>query len=194
MSTAVAAIAGDAAAAQAPGFARRLVCRPLAVACIVFLLVVIGVAIVAPELLPGVRNESVGDLLRVRRGPSAQNLLGTDNAGRDVLNRLLYGTRLTMIGVVEVVLVGTLLGVPIGLAAGYLGGWVDRAVAWWTDLMFAVPGLIIILVVVAIFPKNLLAAMVTFGVLSARGLARTVRAVTLPLREELYMPLRASPA
>jgi peptide/nickel transport system permease protein len=174
-------------AVHIPGFFRRLLRRPLAVACIVFLLVLIGVAILAPILLPGVASEGVGDLSRVRAGPSGAHLLGTDTLGRDVLNRLLVGTRLTMVAAAEVVLVALAIGVPLGLAAGYLGGWFDRIVAWLTDLSFSTPHLIIILVVIAIFPSSLLAATVTFGVLTAPGIGRIVRAVTLPVREELYI-------
>ena len=174
-------------ASQAPGFFRRLFRRPLAIASIVYLLLLIGVAILAPVLLPDVAREHVGDLLHVRAGPSAAHLLGTDTVGRDVLDRLLVGTRVTMIGVVEALVIATALGVPLGLAAGYLGGRVDRFVAWLTDLVFSIPLLIIILVVVSIVPGSLLAAMVTLGVLSAPAHARVVRAVTLPVREELYI-------
>src|SRR5262249_3125157 len=79
------------------------------------------------------------------------------------------------------------LAIPLGLAAGYLGGRVDGVVAWVTDLSFSLPSLIIILVVAALFSGSLLAAMVTFGVLAAPGLARAIRAATLPVREELYI-------
>jgi peptide/nickel transport system permease protein len=174
-------------AAQAPGFWRRLLRRPLAVACIVYLLIVTGLAIFAPIVLPHVAQEQVGDLLRVRQGPSARNLLGTDNLGRDVLNRILVGSRVTMLAVAESIIVAMFVGVPMGLVAGYVGGKVDRGISWVTDLSFAIPGLIIILVVVTVFPKNLLAAMITLGLLSAPGIARIVRAVTLPVREELYV-------
>ncbi|MGH9298319.1 MAG: dipeptide/oligopeptide/nickel ABC transporter permease/ATP-binding protein [Acidimicrobiales bacterium] len=182
-----ATITGAVDAAQAPGFWRRLLRRPLAVACMLFLLGMIVVAIVAPILLPAVSHQGVGDLLHVRAGPSGKHLLGTDTVGRDVLDRLLYGTRLTMLGVAEVVIVATLLGLPLGLAAGYLGGWVDRIAGWWVDFTFSIPTLIIIIVVIAIFPRNLLAAMVTYGILTAPAIVRTVRAATLPVREELYI-------
>src|SRR5205085_8764513 len=79
------------------------------------------------------------------------------------------------------------LGVPTGLAAGYIGGRLDRVVSWLTDLAFSIPGFIIILVVLSIFRKSMLAGMVTLGVLAAPGLARVVRAATLPVREELYV-------
>jgi peptide/nickel transport system permease protein len=170
-----------------PGFVRRVLRRRLAVVSLLFLLGVIAIAIVAPFLLPTVPKQGVGALSHVLEEPSRQHLLGTDRVGRDVLDRLLYGTRLTILGVAEVVIVATLLGVPLGLAAGYLGGVGDRAVGWWIDVTFSVPHLIIVLVVIAIFPGSLLAAMVTFGILSAASIARTVRAATLPVREEQYV-------
>jgi peptide/nickel transport system permease protein len=173
--------------AGAPGGLRRLSRRPLAVSCIVFILVVIGIAIVAPIAMPEINGQGAGDLLAVLKGPSWQHPLGTDGLGRDVLDRILVGTRLTMVATAEAVIVGTFLGVPLGLAAGFIGGRLDRFVAWLTDLSFSMPALVIVLVVAAIFPRSILAMMVTFGILSAPGLARVVRAVTLPVREELYI-------
>jgi peptide/nickel transport system permease protein len=75
----------------------------------------------------------------------------------------------------------------MGLAAGYFGGWFDRAVGWLTDLSFALPGIAIILVVLSVFRHSMLAAMITIGLLSATGIARIVRSTTLPIREELYI-------
>jgi peptide/nickel transport system permease protein len=179
--------APEGAAAEAPGFGRRLAKRPLALVCIAFLLGVTGAAIFAPLLLPEAYHAQVGDLLYVDQGPSSAHLLGTDSVGRDVLDRLLVSARVTMLGVFEATIVATLVGTPLGLAAGFLGGRFDRAVAWLIDLSFSIPNLILILIVAVLFPQNLLAMMVTLGLLSATSLARVVRAVTLPIREELYI-------
>jgi peptide/nickel transport system permease protein len=84
---------------------RRLLRRPLAVICLAYLAAVVGVAIVAPAVMPGVVHEQAGDLLNVRKGPSWHHLLGTDRLGRDVLDRLLVGTRVTMMGVAEALVV-----------------------------------------------------------------------------------------
>jgi peptide/nickel transport system permease protein len=179
--------APEGAAAEAPGFARRLAKRPLALVCIAFLLGVTGAAILAPILMPDAYHAQVGDLLLVDKGPSSAHLLGTDSVGRDVLDRLLVGARVTMLGVLEATIVATIVGTPLGLAAGFLGGRFDRAVAWLVDLSFSVPNLILILIVAVLFPQSLLAMMITLGLLSATSLARVVRAVTLPIREELYI-------
>jgi len=116
----IAARAEPVEAQQAAGFYKRLLRRPLAIVCIAFLLFVTGLAIFAPILMPEVVHENLGDLLSIRQPPSRRNLLGTDTFGRDVLNRLLVGSRLEMVGVAEVVVVSSVLGIPLGLAAGYL--------------------------------------------------------------------------
>jgi peptide/nickel transport system permease protein len=172
---------------SSPRFMRRLLRRPVAMVCCVYLVVVIAVAIIAPIALPWVKGQNAGNLLAVNQGPSLQHLLGTDTLGRDVLDRLLVGTQVTVLGVVEALVVVLLLGVPLGLAAGYLGGGPDRAVTWLADLTFSVPAIVIILVVLSVFPESMLAGMVAFGVLAAPGLMRVVRSATLPVREELYI-------
>ncbi|NKQ55055.1 dipeptide/oligopeptide/nickel ABC transporter permease/ATP-binding protein [Amycolatopsis sp. K13G38] len=173
--------------ASSPRFWRRLLRRKLAVGCLAFLAVIIGIAIVAPIVMPDVSGQFAGDLLGARQGPSSAHWLGTDSLGRDVLERLLVGTRITMVGVAEALVAVLLLGVPIGLVAGYLGGKADRVVSWLADLTFSMPSIIIILVVLSVFPQNMAAAMVTLGVIAAPGLMRIVRSATLPVREELYV-------
>jgi peptide/nickel transport system permease protein len=182
-------VAGEGAgiATEAPGFARRLLHRPLAMFCLAYLAVIVGIAIFAPIVMPTVAGEHAGDLLASRQGPSAEHLLGTDALGRDVLDRLLVGTRVTMVGVVEALLVVLTIGVPLGLAAGFVGGRLDRAISWLADLTFSTPFIIVILVVLSVFPQSMLAAMVTLGVLAAPTLIRIVRSATLPVREELYV-------
>jgi peptide/nickel transport system permease protein len=172
---------------SSPRFIRRLLRRPVAIVCCAYLVAVIAVAIVAPIAMPWVRTENAGNLLAVNQGPSLEHLLGTDTLGRDVLDRLLVGTQVTVLGVVEALIVVLLLGVPLGLAAGYLGGGPDKVVTWLADLTFSVPGIVIIIVVLSVFPQNMLAGMVAFGVLAAPALMRVVRSATLPIREELYI-------
>ena len=176
-----------ASATESPRFLRRLWRRPLAVVCAAYLIVIVGVAIIAPVVLPDVANENAGDLLAVREGPSFAHPLGTDTLGRDVLDRLLVGSRVTMIGVAVALLVVLVFGVPPGLAAGFFGGRTDRVVGWLADLTFSMPDIVIILVVLSVFTQSLNAAMITFGALAAPGLMRVVRSATLPVREELYI-------
>jgi peptide/nickel transport system permease protein len=170
-----------------PHFVRRLLRRPLAIACCGYLAVLIGVAVIAPIVLPSVNSQNAGDLFAASQLPSWSHLLGTDTLGRDVLSRLLVGDRVTLIGVAEALVVVLALGVPLGLAAGYLGGWTDRVVTWLADLTFSLPAVVIIIVVLSVFPTSMLAGMTTFGVIAAPGLMRVVRSATLPIREELYI-------
>lgn len=174
-------------AVRSPRLLRRVLRRPLARICIAYLVVIAAIAVVAPMVLPHVATQNAGDLLTARSGPSADHLLGTDTLGRDVLQRLLVGTRVTIEGVCEALLVALVLGVPLGLAAGFLGGWVDRFVGWLADLTFSMPGIIVVIVVLTVVSGSMLAGMVAFGVLAAPGLMRVVRAATLPVREELYV-------
>jgi peptide/nickel transport system permease protein len=179
--------AAGTAASSAPGFAKRLLCRPTAVVCVAYLTAIAVIAIAAPLLVPSIGGQHAGDLLAARQGPSSHHLLGTDALGRDVLDRLLVGTRVTMVGVLQALLVALFLGVPFGLAAGFFGGWIDRAVVWTADLTFSVPAIVIIIVVLSVFTQSMSAAMVTLGVLTAPGVMRVVRSAVLPVREELYI-------
>ena len=173
--------------AAPPGLVARVLRRPVSVVCLAYLAVLAGVAIVAPILLPDVAGQQAGDLAAVREGPGAGHWLGTDSLGRDVLDRLLVGARPTLLGIGQAVVTVLLLGVPLGLLAGYLGGWTDRVVTWLADLTFALPSIVIVLLVLAIFPQSMTAAMVAFGVIAAPSLMRVVRSAVLPIREELYV-------
>ncbi|MGQ4333410.1 dipeptide/oligopeptide/nickel ABC transporter permease/ATP-binding protein [Streptomyces hayashii] len=173
--------------AVAPGFVRRLMRRPLAVVCLAYLAILVVIAVAAPMLMPHVGTDRAGDLGIALHGPSAAHPLGVDSLGRDVLQRLLVGTRVTLVGVVQAMVVVLALGVPIGLAAGYVGGKADRTIIWLADLVLSLPAIILVIVVLSVFPQSVAAAMVTLGVLAAPGLVRVVRAATLPVREQLYV-------
>lgn len=170
-----------------PRFARRLLRRPSAIVCLAYLAILVVVAVAAPMLMPHVGTERAGDLGTALQGPSAAHPLGVDSLGRDVLQRLLVGTRGTLAGVVEAMVVVLALGIPIGLVAGYVGGKVDRAITWLADLVLSLPAIILVIVVLSVFPQSVAAAMVALGVLAAPGLVRVVRAATLPVREQLYV-------
>lgn len=147
----------------APGFLRRLVKRKLAIACLAYLAVIVLIAIFAPIFLPDVSSEQAGDFSAVHEGPSSAHPLGTDTLGRDVLERLLVGTRVTIVGVAEALVVILLLGVPFGLVAGYFGGRFERAVMWLGDLAFSIPGIVVVLMVLSVFRYSMLAGMITYG-------------------------------
>ncbi|MGW6282056.1 dipeptide/oligopeptide/nickel ABC transporter permease/ATP-binding protein [Kribbella sp. NPDC055071] len=159
--------------------------RPIALIAIGYLIVVVGASVLAPLIAPYAEDEQ--DLAHVLSAPTAEHWLGTGVLGRDVLSQLLYGGKVTVLGglIAGVLYIG--VGVPLGLLAGYLGGWFEGLVLRLADLVYAVPVIVILLVVVAVFPDNETAAMVALGLLGAPGLARIVRSTTKGLREELYV-------
>ena len=171
--------------AQPRSFARRFMARPAGVAAAVFLLLLVLSCVAAPLIVPD--NPATQDLTNVLSGPSAHHLLGTDTLGRDVLSRLLYGGRRSLLSVAEGLAVVLVLGVPLGLAAGYRGGGADRALSRGAEMVMAVPPIIIILVVLAVIPGSENAAMLVFGLLGAPSMLRVVRGATLKVREEPYV-------
>jgi peptide/nickel transport system permease protein len=166
-------------------FLRRTLHKPLGVISAAYLVLLALACVLAPLIAP--YAPLAEDLNHVQAGPSAAHLLGTDELGRDVVSRLLYGGRLTLLGVVECVVVLLIISLPAGLAAGYLGGWVDRGVSAVADLLLSVPAIIVVLAVLAVFGSSMTAAMVTFGVLGSAGVIRVVRSAVLSVREELYV-------
>jgi peptide/nickel transport system permease protein len=166
-------------------FLRRTLHKPLGVISAAYLVLLALACVLAPLIAP--YAPLAEDLTSVQAGPSAAHLLGTDELGRDVVSRLLYGGRLTLLGVVECVVVLLIISLPAGLAAGYLGGWVDRGVSALADLLLSVPAIIVVLAVLAVFGSSMTAAMVTFGVLGSAGVIRVVRSAVLSVREELYV-------
>jgi len=160
---------------------RALLRQPVAVVTLAFLLLVVVASLFAPQIAP--YTADAFDLPARLSGPTARHLLGTDELGRDMLSRLLYGGSKALLGIVEAVLTAVLVALPVGILAGYVGGRFDRAVSFVTDLVLAIPAIILVLVVLTVFPGNMHAAMIAFGLLVAPGFARIIRGVTLPLQE-----------
>jgi peptide/nickel transport system permease protein len=180
-------IARATVANDSPRLWRRLIRRPAAVICLLFLVALVATAIVAPIAMPWVSHQQAGDLAALNQTPSGDHLLGTDTLGRDQLERILVGTRVTLIAAVEAVLTAFLIAIPIGILAGYLGGLTDRVVGWFVDLGLALPALILVIVVISVFKGSTLAAMIALGALAAPGIVRVIRSAVLPVREELYV-------
>jgi peptide/nickel transport system permease protein len=178
-------ISGSEAAVARSRRPLRLLRRPLAAICLAYLVLVCAASLAAPLIAPYGPTET--DLTHVLSGPSGRHLLGTDTLGRDLLSRLLFGGRLSLEGALEATLVFVLIGVPLGLLAGYYGGWLDRVTSWFIDLAFTVPAIVVLLVILAVVGNRPAVAMMALGLLAAPGLARLVRATTLAGREELYV-------
>jgi peptide/nickel transport system permease protein len=159
--------------------------NPVAVICAGYLFLLVVAVAMAPLLAPYSPNAE--DLTHVLAGPSAPHWLGTDQLGRDVTSRLLYGGRSALVDVLVATVTFLLAGVPVGLLAGYLGGTVDAIVSRVANVLFALPAIVILLMVVAIFPNDDPVAMVALGLIASPGLLRVIRGTTLAVRQELFV-------
>jgi len=167
------------------GFLARLLGRPLALLAVIWIAIVVVGGLFAGQISS--YDPLDQDLLAIKQLPSAEHLLGTDALGRDVLSRLLHGTTPSLVGVVQALAVVSLIGVLLGLSAGYFGGWWDRLVVQYVSLLQAIPVIVVLLSVLSIFGQSMSAAMVTLGILGSAGVSRVVRSVVLGVREELYI-------
>ncbi|MEM7343057.1 MAG: dipeptide/oligopeptide/nickel ABC transporter permease/ATP-binding protein [Chloroflexota bacterium] len=134
-----------------------------------------------PSFLPGL-NEGVPTCISAEG-----HWLGTDDLGRDVMSRLIYGTRISMQASLLGVGIAALLGLPIGLLAGFVGGRFDRTVMWFVDIIFSLPGILVAFGIIAVLGEGLVNAMVAVGIVLSTRFARLSRGVVLAEREELYV-------
>jgi peptide/nickel transport system permease protein len=135
---------------------RGLRANPLLAAGAVTAAAIIVVAVAAPLLapFPGDASTATHPFL-VLRPPSARHLFGTDQVGRDVLSRVLYGARISPLIALLVLLIACVIGIPLGVAAGYFGGWVDEVIMRVTDIFLAFPSLLLALALAAVLPASL---------------------------------------
>jgi peptide/nickel transport system permease protein len=138
-------------------------------------------AVLAPWLSPYSPSEQ--DLLASRQGPSRDHWLGTDVLGRDVLSRMIWGTRVSLAVGVVVVGLEILIGAGIGVAAGYRGGWWDLVALRVADVTFAFPPLLFAILIVALLGPNLLNILLALMIVGWPELARLTRSEVLGLRE-----------
>jgi peptide/nickel transport system permease protein len=123
----------------------------------------------------------------VRQAPSAQYLFGTDEIGRDVLSRVIWGARASLLAGLVSVCIALALGVPVGLAAGYLGGWADALISRVTDAMLACPFLILAIALAAFLGPSLTNAMIAIGISATPIFVRLTRAQVLAVKVEDYV-------
>jgi peptide/nickel transport system permease protein len=157
----------------------------LTVACLVFLALVVLVAVFAPLLAPHSPTEV--NLSSAYLGPSLEHPLGTDASGRDILSRVIYGARSSLLGPLGVIALALALGVSIALAAAWFGGWVDTGLSAVIDVLFAFPGLLLAIIAVAVFGVGLTAPMLAIGIAYTPIMARIVRSSALRERELPYI-------
>lgn len=166
-------------------FLRRFLRQRVAVAAAIVLLLLVAIAVIGPAITP--YDPNAQELRSVLQAPGDGHLLGTDELGRDVLSRLIVGTRVSLQAAAQATLVALALGVPIGLIAGYLGGRLDRLVMLVNDAFMALPALIMAVAIVGVLGPGLTNAMIAVGIVFAPRVLRLVRASVLEVKEETYV-------
>ena len=160
--------------------------NPLALSGAFLLVILTSAAVFAPWVAP--YGPLSLNLMNAYAPPFTEgHLLGTDNFGRDILSRLIYGARISLFIGIVVVSIASVLGTTLGLLAGYLGGWVDSLIMRMVEIFYAFPFLVLVVAVIAIFGPSIFNVMWVLGLVSWPLYARLVRAQVLALRETEYV-------
>ncbi|OGR82127.1 MAG: peptide ABC transporter permease [Elusimicrobia bacterium RIFCSPLOWO2_01_FULL_54_10] len=166
-------------------YLHRIFRNKLAFAGALLMVILIILALTAPWLAPShFADQSLIDRLQP---PSGKHWMGTDDLGRDVFSRLLWGTRVSLVVAFVAVGIATLFGTLVGLIAGYFGRWTDAVLMRAVDILLCFPTFFLILMVIAFLEPNIVNVMIVIGVTSWTGLARLVRGETLSLRERDFI-------
>jgi peptide/nickel transport system permease protein len=164
---------------------RHLRHNPGAMAGIVILLILIAVAVFAHQLMP--KDPYTYESALRRQGPSSDSWLGRDELGRDMLSRIILGTRIAF-GVASVaVMIGLVIGSIIGMVAGFAGGKVDSALSMLIDMLLAFPTLLFAIVIVAALGPGMVNTALAIGISSIPGFARVARGSTLVVQNQEYV-------
>ena len=149
-----------------------------------FVLVVLVAAVLAPEVAP---YSPTANFPFVNAGPSGAHWLGTDDVGRDMLSRLIFGARVSLEAAAIVVALALLVSIPIGLVAGYFSGRTDNVLMRVIDALFAFPPLILAITVAALLGRSLHNESIAIAITFVPGLTRVVRGQVLSVREETFI-------
>lgn len=164
---------------------RRFRHHPPALVGLSIILTFVLLAIFAPLISP--YDPVAQDLSSAVQSPSAEHWFGTDQLGRDIATRLMYGTRISLLIGVLAVAIGLVIGVPLGMIAGYYGGWADLAISRAADMMFAFTSILLALTLVAVLGVSLQNVIIAVGISVVPVIIRLVRSSVLTLREEPYV-------
>jgi peptide/nickel transport system permease protein len=186
----VSVVSASLAVAPAPDARRfralkRLLRRPTVVLAIVLVAVFIAIAAAAPYVAP--HDPNATNFGAIRKAPSAPYRLGTDEVGRDLLSRLIWGARASLLAGVIPVSIAVFVSIPLGLLSGYVGGWVDGIIMRITDAMLAVPFLIVAIALAAFLGPSLTNAMIAIGIAALPIFLRLARGTVLAVKTEDYV-------
>lgn len=164
---------------------RQLTSNRAAMASVAFLLILVTIGLLAPWLATHDPNKQ--SLMDQLQGPSSEHWLGTDVYGRDVYSRLVSATRVTLIAIGQALLLASLLGIPMGLIAGYAGGLVDAVLSRISDAVLSLPPLILAIAIVGILGPGLTNAMIALGIVLAPPQFRLARGAAQSVASETYI-------
>jgi peptide/nickel transport system permease protein len=185
MSEAAAVADSIVAPARRPRVVRRVLRRPLALVAALVVAAFVVIALGAPYFAPF--DPIKTDYRAIRKAPSAEHRLGTDEVGRDVLSRLIWGARASLLAGAVPVTIALLLSVPLGLLSGCAGGWLDGLIMRVTDAMLAIPFLIVAIALAAFLGPSLVNAMLAIGIAALPTFLRLARGTALALTTEEFV-------
>lgn len=172
-------------APRRPGFLARLVRQKVPFVALLFVLMMVVVAIFAPLISP--YDPDAQDLANAFQGPNGDHWLGTDQVGRDNLSRVIAGTRLSMVAMLEAISISIVIGVPLGMSAGYIGGRWERFISRANDVAFALPAILVVFGIVAVTGVSLSHAMIGLGLVFSTRYIALGRAMVKAARHEPYV-------
>lgn len=166
-------------------FVKRFAASRPAMIGLILLAVLVVSAIFAPALAPFDPYES--NLPNSLKPPSASHFLGTDELGRDIMSRILYGARISLLVGVEAVVLALLCGVVLGAVAGFYGGKVDTAIMSVMDIMLSFPSILLAIAFMTVLGRGVEKAVIAIGIVSIPQYARIVRGSVLSVKENVYV-------
>lgn len=171
-------------------FVKKFMKRKTAVAGFVIMILLVFLALFGEQLAP--YDPDAYDYVNMLQGPSAEHWFGTDHYGRDILSRILAGTRLTLGVSLSSVIVGAALGTVLGLLAGYYGGVIEMLVMRGSDVLFSFPDILLAIAIVAILGPGIVNVFIAVMVFTVPSFARIMRSATLAVKGSLYVEVAQS--
>ncbi|MGN1209966.1 MAG: glutathione ABC transporter permease GsiD [Duodenibacillus sp.] len=167
-------------------FWRKFKKQPLSLAAGAFVIFLIVIAFIGPMVVP-YDAENYFDYDLLNSGPTAAHWFGVDALGRDIFSRIVVGTRISLVSGFVAVGIGAVFGTTFGLLAGYYGGWIDRVTMRIADVLFAFPGILLAIGIVAILGGGMINVVAAVAVFSVPAFARLVRGNVLALKQQTFI-------